>query len=116
MMKQLLSAVNYMHKERHLVHRDIKPENIILEDGEMQLPEIKLIDFGTSRVFNKGDYFKDRIGTLGYMSPEILDKESSYNEKCDMWAIGVTAYLLAVYKAPFTADGSGDGKDNLANQ
>jgi len=43
-----------MH-DNHLIHRDIKPENIMLEEGDKDLPEIKLIDFGTSRIFHADD-------------------------------------------------------------
>ena len=44
-MKQLLSAISYSHKN-HIVHRDLKPENILLEskDDNNNTPVIKLID------------------------------------------------------------------------
>lgn len=59
-LKQLVSAINYMHSPRNIegsddqfsiVHRDLKPENILLTDAEDQMPEIKLIDFGTAKKF-----------------------------------------------------------------
>lgn len=58
-MKQILSAVNYMHK-KNIVHRDLKPENIVLEykagKGSMKDPPIKIIDFGTATIFKPGEF------------------------------------------------------------
>ena len=50
-MKQVLSCVNYCHKT-HIVHRDLKPENILLEQNK-DFDQIKIIDFGTSLVFDE---------------------------------------------------------------
>ncbi len=49
-MKQVLSAINYCHT-RKIVHRDLKPENLLL-DKDTDNPKIKIIDFGTSQVFD----------------------------------------------------------------
>ena len=49
-MKQILSAVCYMHC-KGVVHRDLKPENIILESNKKGDLNIKIIDFGTSNFF-----------------------------------------------------------------
>jgi serine/threonine protein kinase len=48
--KQVLQAVNYLHS-KSIVHRDLKPENMLLEHDDQW--DIKVIDFGLSRYFNK---------------------------------------------------------------
>lgn len=64
--------------------------------------EIKLIDFGCSKIFKKGNKkFKDVIGTLFYIAPEVI--KNNYNEKCDLWSCGVIMYFLLVGFPPFFA-------------
>ena len=59
-MKQLLSAVTYCH-QKNIVHRDLKPENLlIIKPGEY---DIKVIDFGLSRSFEKNKTMYNRAGT-----------------------------------------------------
>lgn len=66
MFSKLVRAVNHCHAN-HVTHRDIKPENIMFgEDGE-----IKLIDFGLSRLFKEG-HMKSIVGTVYYIAPEVL--------------------------------------------
>lgn len=50
LIKQVLQCVNYCHQNK-IVHRDLKPENILLEPGK-ELDQIKIIDFGTSLVYD----------------------------------------------------------------
>ena len=50
-MTQLLSAINYCHSNK-IVHRDLKPENLLL-DSEKPFANLKVIDFGTSQVYDK---------------------------------------------------------------
>ena len=102
--KRLLSAVSYLHKEG-IIHRDLKPENIMLNWDKC--PEnIKVIDFGES-LFHRDDveYIKEKQrGTVYYMAPELMQGKGKHNEKCDIWSIGVIAYLLLSGSVPFYGD------------
>ena len=105
-MYQLFSAVNYCHK-MHIVHRDIKPENILIVGKDKEgLPTIKLCDFGTSKLFEKGAVQRKLVGSSYYIAPEVLKKH--YNEKCDVWSCGVIMYILLSARPPFGGDDDND--------
>jgi len=105
-MYQLLQSVSYMHK-KGIVHRDIKPENILFETTSNDSP-IKIIDFGLSRrhAANLDKPMSTLVGTPYYIAPEVLKKR--YENKCDLWSVGVIAYILLCGYPPF------NGKDNEA--
>jgi calcium-dependent protein kinase len=97
-MYQIFSAVNYCHKI-NIIHRDLKPENILIVKREKNLLRIKICDFGTSKIHDKGTIQKKIVGSSYYIAPEILEKK--YNEKCDLWSCGVILYILLSGKPPF---------------
>ena len=71
--------------------------------NEMLNYEIKLIDFGCSKIFTKrGERKSGIIGTSIYCSPEVID--DLYDEKCDEWACGVLMYLLLCGEPPFNGE------------
>jgi serine/threonine protein kinase len=96
---QILDSVRYMQKY-NIVHRDLKPENILFETKEDDSP-IKIIDFGLARQhFTELEPpMKTTVGTPYYIAPEVLNK--SYDKSCDLWSIGVIAYILLVGYPPF---------------
>lgn len=98
----MLSCVNYCHKN-NIVHRDLKPENILLEPSK-EFDQIKIIDFGTSLVYDPEKQLDEKLGTPYYIAPEVLNK--SYNSKCDIWSVGVIVYILLSGQPPF--NGSDD--------
>ncbi|CAG9323850.1 unnamed protein product [Blepharisma stoltei] len=97
-MRKILMAVNHLHANG-IVHRDLKPENILFESNE-ENAELKIVDFGLSRKFQrKSKHFHGAVGTPYYMAPEII--KGSYNFKCDLWSIGVILYSMICRRLPF---------------
>lgn len=93
-----------MH-DKNIAHRDLKPENIIFESKGSEL-NIKLIDFGLSKILGKnGKIMMTKLGTPYYVSPEVL--EGKYDKRCDLWAVGVLTYILISGVPPF------NGKDEV---
>ena len=103
-MKQILSAVCYCHKLK-IIHRDLKPENILIyQKNKNGFNTIKIIDFGTAIIFNKNKYDKSLTGSVYYISPEVLSKNRSYSEKCDVWSCGIIMYILLTGLPPFNGE------------
>lgn len=92
------------------MHRDLKPENVLI-DKELN-NALKIIDFGTSCEFDKKakELLKTTHGTSYYIAPEVLTKK--YDERCDVWSIGVILYILLSGKPPF----DGDNDDDITDQ
>jgi serine/threonine protein kinase len=88
-------------ESRGVIHRDLKPSNILMaNDGSC-----KLSDFGLSIKLKSGQHsIKDGVivGTLDYMSPEILNKEG-YNASTDIWSLGAVFFECICGLPPFTA-------------
>ena len=98
---QVLSAIRYCHKMR-VVHRDVKPENIMIMGRENGLLHVKLIDFGTAKLFNERYKNKALVGSSYYIAPEVI--KGKYDEACDLWSIGVIMYILLTGSPPFNGD------------
>merc|ERR1711957_14894 len=98
-MYQIFSAVNYCHSMT-IIHRDLKPENILIEKKDGKKYSIKIIDFGTAKLYEKNKSEKKVIGSSYYIAPEVLTE--NYNQMCDLWSCGVIFYILLSGKAPFS--------------
>ena len=82
-----------------IIHRDLKPENILVNKNENGFVQIKVCDFGTSLMFNRGEVQDELVGSIYYIAPEVLKKK--YNSKCDLWSCGVIMYILLTGVPPF---------------
>ncbi len=107
--RQLMSAVRHIH-ERGIAHRDIKLQNILIEKGASRDSQIKLIDFGYGSRFIGCCPMKTHCGTPYTTAPEVYRK--SYDERCDVWSVGVVLFIMLCGKRPFQkVDIPGDLKD-----
>lgn len=98
--KILFEALLYCHQKR-VAHRDIKPENLLLVD-EHDDTSIKLADFGFAKRVSGENSLSTLCGTAQYVAPEVLDFQvEGYDERCDMWSVGVVTYILLGGYAPF---------------
>jgi len=114
---QILNAISYLHSN-NIVHRDLKPENILLARKEED--NIKISDFGLSRVIGEGSFMKTLCGTPQYLAPEVLCSTSipsqpattttGYDKSVDLWSLGVILYILLSGVPPF------DERKNLLDQ
>ena len=99
--KQIMNAINYLHS-MNIAHRDLKPENIMMTKNDSL--DLKIIDFGFAITIPPGKREKSMVGTPYYIAPEVLKR--NYNEKCDIWSMGVILYILLCGYPPF------NGKNN----
>ncbi|KAL2081270.1 hypothetical protein ACEWY4_023123 [Coilia grayii] len=95
---QVLQGLDYLHNRR-ILHLDIKPDNIIVT----HLNVVKIIDFGSAQTFNPLflKQFSPPLGTLDYMSPEML-KGDVVGPPADIWSVGVLTYIMLSGRLPFT--------------
>jgi serine/threonine protein kinase len=104
---EILTQLNNTFKilvEKKVIHRDLKLQNILLKKNNGQ-NIWKLIDYGVSRQFvtlSRQSYTK-YVGTISYMAPEILEGKE-YNNKCDLWSLGIIIYNLYFKKMPYIGD------------
>ncbi|XP_062698478.1 myosin-IIIb-like isoform X2 [Aedes albopictus] len=94
-LRETVHALVFLH-ENHCMHRDIKGHNILLtENGH-----VKLVDFGVSSHLAATMARRNTsVGTPYWMAPEVIACEQqldqSYDSRCDVWSIGITAIELA---------------------
>jgi calcium-dependent protein kinase len=105
LVKQMLSSVRYLHS-KNIIHRDLKLENFLFSTTDKD-SDLKMIDFGLSKHFTHvGEIQHECVGTPYTVAPEVIRAE--YDEKVDIWALGVITYLLLCGETPF---GGVDGEN-----
>ncbi|MFT3710395.1 MAG: serine/threonine-protein kinase [Archangium sp.] len=96
---QAALALSGVH-ERGLVHRDVKPENLMMELKAGEVRWLKLIDLGTA--MKVGKTIAQPAGTPDYCPPEQFNPDIGAAPANDVYALGVTLYLLCSGRFPFT--------------
>uniref|UniRef100_A0AAQ5YKV5 non-specific serine/threonine protein kinase n=1 Tax=Amphiprion ocellaris TaxID=80972 RepID=A0AAQ5YKV5_AMPOC len=108
---QIVSALRYLNEIKPpIIHYDLKPGNILLVDGTA-CGEIKITDFGLSKIMDDDNYGVDGMdltsqgaGTYWYLPPEcfVVGKEPpKISNKVDVWSVGVIFFQCLYGRKPF---------------
>lgn len=99
--RSVLRFISQCHA-KGIIYRDVKPDNFLFLTKEEDSP-LKATDFGLSiRHWSDEPKLTSRSGTPAYMAPELV--KQCYDEKCDIWSVGMLIYQLLTGRFPFWED------------
>ena len=84
---QIASGLEDLHNEG-IIYRDLKPENCLLDDNG----NVRISDLGLAMRVEPNQRIRGRVGTVGYMAPEVV-KNEKYGFGVDWWGLGIYIYM-----------------------
>ncbi|KAM9841371.1 G protein-coupled receptor kinase 5 [Aulostomus maculatus] len=96
---EVCCGLMHLHQES-IVYRDLKPENILLDDNG----HIRISDLGLAVRLPEEGLVQGRVGTLGYMAPEVIGQQH-YGTSADWWGLGCLIYEMTAGRPPMRAQG-----------
>jgi hypothetical protein len=100
LLHDVINGMVYLHSMTPpICHRDLKPSNILLDKN---LTVAKVCDFGTSKLLSMDMTMTGRIGTIRYMSPEVIRNER-YDQRSDIYSFAIVMYETFFEQAPYTS-------------
>ncbi len=87
-----------------VLHRDLKPENIRVVVDPRRGEEVKVLDFGISKILDERTSSltgQSIIGTPEYMAPEVWDRSDEVDQRVDLFSLGVIAFQIFTGQVPW---------------
>ncbi len=113
--RQIIQGVQYLHN-LHVFHADLKPENMVTHNGE----DAFVIDFGQAVVVPAGaDHIENEghgYGTKLYTAPEFNISRRIDWRKADVWALGVSFFIMILKVYPPWAIQDRNGQVKVVNR
>ncbi len=94
--QELISGIEYLHKSG-VCHRDLKPENLLLDFDKT----LKIVDFGLSNMYERGETLKTACGSPCYAAPEMIAGKRYNGLQTDIWSSGVVLFAMVCGYLPF---------------
>lgn len=95
--RNILTGIDFIHQQR-VAHLDIKPANILFD----RYGRAKLADFGISRIFQGSNPRSNhKAGSIIFMAPEIINSLNYEPFRADIWALGVTFFIMNTARSPW---------------
>eukprot|EP00667_Euglena_gracilis_P006526 EG_transcript_6578 len=102
---EVCKGLHYLHNTAgaQIIHRDLKSKNVLVDvDTHGEIQEVKLCDFGVSRILTAGSKAETMVGTYYWMPPEILANDATpYSVEADIWSLGMVMVELTTLHNPY---------------
>jgi len=110
---QLFKGLRHLHA-KDIIHSDLKPENVMIDQARQHPYGIKIADFGLSEVLvDRAQGFTEWHGSPYYMAPELFRQDKLYDEKVDIWAVGIMLHEFFCGQPAIRARSRDDLKRNV---
>ena len=86
-----------------IVHRDIKPANVLIE---RETNVAKITDFGLAQLTGQSNLTQTGVivGTPAFIAPEVLEEDSTHDQRSDLFSLGSVMYAMCCGASPFESD------------
>jgi serine/threonine protein kinase len=88
--------------QKNVIHRDVKPDNLMLSPAN----QIKIMDFGLAKIRGQSRLTQDNfsMGTIDYISPELISRDREIDQRSDIFSFGVLLYEMLSGDLPFKGE------------
>ncbi|CAD8118493.1 unnamed protein product [Paramecium sonneborni] len=112
-LRHFLLGLDYLHNFARILHRDIKPDNLLIDEFD----NLKIADFGVAQMYDSSsaDLIQGDVGTKAFLPPEAFKTSQVKGKPADIWATGITFFILTQGQHPFPAKNVQQLKEAVSN-